>query len=141
MKVVLLKDVKGIGRAHDEVDASDGHALNFLIPKRLAISATVPARKEAGLRRAQAAARGAVRQELVAERLAALAEGALVVKKKANAQGHLYDALDAQELAALATLPEEAVQIERPLKEVGVFEVPVVFGGAFGSFRVAIEAQ
>lgn len=141
MKVVLLKDVKGVGRAHEEVSASDGHALNFLIPGRFAVPATPSARKEAELRRTQATARGAVRHELVAERLAALAENTLVVKKKANEQGHLYDALDAKELAALAALPEEAIAIKKPFKEIGTFEVPVAFAGAFGSFRVAIEAE
>jgi large subunit ribosomal protein L9 len=40
MKVVLTRDVKDTGRAYDVVETSDGHALNFLIPKKMAIPAT-----------------------------------------------------------------------------------------------------
>lgn len=37
MKVVLLKDIKGVGRRFEEKNVSDGYALNFLFPKNLAI--------------------------------------------------------------------------------------------------------
>ena len=40
MKVVLLKDVKGVGKKFEEKNVSDGYAGNFLIPKKLAVAAT-----------------------------------------------------------------------------------------------------
>jgi len=40
MQVILLQDVKGLGKKGDTVNASDGHALNFLIPRKLAAEAT-----------------------------------------------------------------------------------------------------
>jgi len=40
MQVILLQDVKGVGKKGDIVNASDGHALNFLIPRKLASEAT-----------------------------------------------------------------------------------------------------
>jgi large subunit ribosomal protein L9 len=40
MQVILLQDVKGTGKKGDIINASDGHALNFLIPKKLAMEAT-----------------------------------------------------------------------------------------------------
>ena len=141
MKVVLTRDVKGIGRAHETVEAKDGHALNFLIPQKLAVAATPGALKQAEGRRAAVAAKRAVGEKLVVERLAALADGRIVLKKKANEQGHLYDAVDAKELAEAAQLPEDAIRLEKPLKELGTFEVPVAAGETFGQITVAIEAE
>ena len=46
MKVILTRDVKGVGRAHEEIVAADGYALNFLIPKKLAIVATPMVKQE-----------------------------------------------------------------------------------------------
>lgn len=40
MQVILLQDVKGLGKKGDTVNASDGHAANFLIPRKLAAEAT-----------------------------------------------------------------------------------------------------
>jgi len=37
MKVILIKDVKGIGRSNDVVETKDGYALNYLIPKKLSL--------------------------------------------------------------------------------------------------------
>ena len=40
MKVILLKDVKGVGRKFEEKDVADGYAANFLIPRKLAVPFT-----------------------------------------------------------------------------------------------------
>ena len=40
MKVILLEDVKGTGKKGQTIEASDGHARNFLIPRKLAVEAT-----------------------------------------------------------------------------------------------------
>jgi large subunit ribosomal protein L9 len=141
MKVVLLKDIKGTGRAHTAVDVKDGHALNLLIPRGLAVPATTEHLKRAETRAKQADERRAVDAKLIEERLAALADGHLTFTKKANEQGHLYDALDAKEIAEAAQLPEDAIRIERPFKELGAHEVPVAHGETFGKFSIEIVAE
>ncbi|MCL2592307.1 MAG: 50S ribosomal protein L9 [Defluviitaleaceae bacterium] len=40
MKVILLEDIKGVGKKGDIINASDGHARNFLLPRKLAVEAT-----------------------------------------------------------------------------------------------------
>lgn len=141
MKVVLLKDVKDMGRAHTAVDVADGHALNFLIPRKLAVPASPNALKLAETRVKQVKERKELDVLLVEARLTQLAEGKVTVTKKANEQGHLYDGVDAKELAAAADLPEEAIRIERPFKELGTFSVPVALGEDFGAFTVEIVAE
>ena len=141
MKVVLTKDVKDTGRAHEAVEVRDGHALNFLIPKGMAIPATPAALREAALRQKRMAEQKILSAKLVEERLAALSETPVIIRKKANEQGHLYDAVDAKDIAEAATLPVYAIRIEKPFKELGTHDVPVSVGEGFGKFQIAIEAE
>lgn len=141
MKVVLLKDVKGTGRAHAAVDVKDGHALNLLIPRGLAIPASPTALKQAENRAKMVDEQRALSAKLIEERLEALAEGKVIFTKKANEKGHLYDAVDAVEIAAAAALPVDAIHIERPFKELGVHDVPVAYGEQFGKFAIEIVAE
>jgi len=141
MKVVLLKDVKDTGRAGSVVTCSDGHALNFLFPRGLATPATPANLKQAELRARQDKDRKALDAKLIQDRIAALAEERVVIRKKANEKGHLYDAVGAAEIAIATGLPEEAIRLEKPVKELGVIEVPVSAGEAFGTISVTVEAE
>lgn len=147
MKVILTKDVKGVGRAHEQVTLSDGYALNFLIPKKLAVTATPLAVAQAAAHEKRAAERSAISAALVAQNLAALAETRIVVKAKANEKGHLYDAVGEPEIAAAAKeqahidLSEGTIKLEKPIKELGTFDIPVAAGEAFGKFSITVEPE
>lgn len=141
MKVVLLKDVRDMGRAGAALDVADGHALNFLIPRKMAVLATPSALKRAESLAKAAAESRELGAKLVSDRLTALAEERIVIRKKANDQGHLYDGVDAKDIAEAAQLPVEAIHIEKPFKEVGEFEVPVAKGEDFGKISIVIEAE
>lgn len=141
MKVVLLKDVRDMGRAHSVHEVSDGHALNFLLPRKLAVAATPTNMKFAEGKQAQVAEKRSLSAKLVEERIAALADGRVTIVKKANEQGHLYDGVDAAEIAAAAQLPEDVIELHKSLKEVGTHEVPVAVGEIFGKITVEIVAE
>lgn len=141
MKVVLMKDIKGTGKAHTVVDVKDGHALHMLIPKGHAVAATPAAMKQAELRATRAAQKREMDAKLIQERIAALADMKLTFAKKANEKGHLYDAVDAKEIAEKAQLPEDAIRLEKPIKELGTFEVPVAVGEEFGKFSIEVVAE
>lgn len=141
MQVVLTKDVKGTGRANEVVSVKDGFALNFLIARKLAIPASAMALKQAETRKAQAAAKGELDAKLIGERLVSLAETKLEFVKKANEQGHLYDAVDAKEIAEKAGITVDSIRIEKPFKDLGEHEVPVAFGEQFGKLTITISAE
>lgn len=141
MKVILTKDVRDMGRAHSVHEVSDGHALNFLIPRKLAVPATAHNLKRAEGMQAKVVERRELDAKLIAERIAALAEGKVTIAKKANEQGHLYDGVDAAEIAEAAQLPEEAITLEKPIKELGTFEIPVAAGEGFGKITIEIVAE
>ena len=147
MKVILIKDVKGIGRAHEAVEAKDGHALNYLIPKKLAIAATGAAMKEAELRRKQEEDRAKIGSALLTQNISALAETRVTIKVKANEKGHLYDAVGESDIVKAVKdqthidLPEDAIKLEKPIKELGTFDIPVATADTFGKFSITIEAE
>ena len=141
MKVVLIKDVRDMGRAGSIVDVADGHAINFIIPRKLGVPATPTNLKQAELKQKQVSEKKAVDAELIKETLNKLSEGRTVITKKANEKNHLYDAVDAAEIAAATNLPVEAIKLEKPIKEVGEFDVPVAMGENFGTIKVVVEAE
>ncbi len=147
MKVILTKDVKGVGRAHETIVTADGYALNYLIPNKLAVVATAGSTKVAEQRITQATARKELDTKLLAQNIASLAEARIVIKAKANEKGHLYDAVGKEEIAKAAKaearidLPEDAIKLEKPIKELGTFEIPVAAGENFGQFSITIEAE
>lgn len=147
MKVILLKDVKGIGMAHEAAETKDGYALNCLIPKNLAILATPSAIKEAELRRKQRADRTALDAALVAQNIASLASADIVISVKANEKGHLYDAVGEHEIRTAVKeqtridIPENAIKLEKPIKELGVFDIPISTADAFGKFSITIKSE
>ena len=121
------------------------HALTLIAVAALAFAGCN--KKAAETRKAKVSADKEVKIKLLAQNIASLAEARIVIKAKANDQGHLYDGIGEPEIAAAAKeqahidLPEDAISIERPFKEVGTFEVPVSAGEAFGKFSIIIEAE
>lgn len=141
MKVVLLKDIRNMGRAHSVVEVADGHALNYLIPGKFAILATISAVKNAEQKTAVVGEKRSIEGALIKQTIASLAEGKVTIVKKANELGHLYDAVDAKDIALLAGLPADVIVLEKPIKELGIFTVPVSNGESFGSIQIEITAE
>lgn len=68
MKIILLKDVKGLGQRFEEKNAADGYALNYLIPKGLAVVADHAGRAKADQMKKQSEARHASEDREIAEK-------------------------------------------------------------------------
>lgn len=151
MKVILQRDVKGVGAAFEAVTTADGYALNYLIPRKLALPATEQALRDAELRLRQLKQRQELDAKLLAQNIAELANVGIVIKTKANEKGHLYDAVGKKEITLAAKaqvgidLPEDAIKLEKPIKELGTFDIPVSAGSpatsGFGTFSITIETE
>ena len=141
MKVVLLKDVRNMGRAHSVVTVSDGYALNHLIPGKLAVLATTASMKNAAQKESKVVEQRSVETALIKERIFALAEGIVSITRKANELGHLYDAVDAKDIAEATQLPVEVIALEKPIKELGRHEIAISSGESFGKISIDIVAE
>lgn len=131
MKVVLLADVKGLGKKGELCNASDGYARNFLFPKKLAIEADNSALNE--LKNREEAAAHHKREEIkAAKELAAKLEGKTVtVKAKAGSNGRLFGSVTSKEIAAQI---KETLGVEIDRKKMNVADIK-----NFGEYTAEIK--
>lgn len=101
MQVVLLKDVRGVGRKDEVKEVSDGYALNSLIPQGAAVQATKHKLAEVVARHEQQKTELAAKQERLDNALRLLGGRSIVVKAKANQQGHLFKGISVADVAQL----------------------------------------
>ncbi len=134
MKLLLIRDVEGLGKPGDLVNVSPGYARNFLLPRNLAAEPTAQA-----LRRVEAERRRVVREaeklQREGEEVAKTLENCSVnIPARAGEGGHLFGSVGAADIVkALAAdghrVEESWLVLERPIKEVGIYDVPVVVHG------------
>ena len=100
MKVILLQDVKGVGKKDTIVNAADGYARNFLFPQKLAVEATPGAMKGIEKMRKAEADREAERRAQASAVAEKLRGKAINMTAKTGAQGRLYGSITSAEVAA-----------------------------------------
>ena len=128
MKIILLDDVTKVGRRGEVRDVSDGYARNFLIPKRLALSATAGNLKNLEHIKKQQEAK-ADRVKADAESLRARIEAlAYEERRQASEEGKLFGSVTAQDIADfLGTrgikMDRKRITLDEPIKGLGDFSV------------------
>lgn len=146
MKVVLLKDVKNVGKRDDILSVSDGYARNFLFPQKLAVEATPGALKEIERKRAAQDAREA---EWLAEAKAkaeTLRDKVIVLEVKCGEKGRLYGSVTAAEVAdALEKqhgikVDKRKIDIGDPIREVGIRPISVwLYSGVTTPMKLDVQ--
>ena len=134
MKVILQQDVKGQGKKGQLIEASDGYARNFLLPRKLAVPATVDAMNTMRLQEKAKKAEEA-RQKAEAEAVAEKLKSAQVkVSARAGANGKLFGAVTSKEIsdALLAQhgieLAKQKIVMDEPIKAYGSYQLKAKLG-------------
>lgn len=148
MQVILLKDVKGQGKAGQVVKVSDGYARNMLFPRQLAMEATPANMKVLEKRKAQIEAQRAIDKQ-VAEELKAKIESKMVrVVSKAGENGRLFGAITSKDIADaiqkefLVELDKKKIDLDAPIKQVGLSEVTLkLFPGVQAKCKVDVVTE
>lgn len=147
MKVILVKDVKGVGRAGEIKEAKDGYARNFLLVKNLAIAATPAALVEWQKKNEQAVATRQAKIEFLKKQATALADQELVFELKADAErGTIFGSVTANDIKnkiqAGKNLSDLKILLDKPLKTVGEFVVGIDLGeGIKTEIKTVIRPQ
>jgi len=112
MKVILLEDVKGVGKKDQIIDAADGYVRNFLFPKKLALEAN-----KANLATLEKKKKGAEAQRIkdledARAMKAVLEEKTLQISQKTGDGGRLFGSVTNKEVAQIL-LEQEGIDIDR----------------------------
>lgn len=131
MKIILLEDVKTLGKKGDLIEANDSYARNFLLPKKLGLEATPKNLNDLKLQKANSD-RIAQEQLEAAREFAKLLETKTVqLKMKAGEGGKAFGSVSSKEIAVEAKkqhgfeLDKKKIQLPEPIKNFGAYEVAV----------------
>lgn len=148
MKVLLLQDVKGLGKKGDICEVKDGYGKNFLIGKGLADFATNAVINRYKAEQKKAAEMAAEEKALMEMAAKKIGETTLKIIQKVGANGSLYGAVTKEGIAeALGRehrieIDKKTIELKNPIKSTGVYEVDIKLGhGIHATLKVDVEAQ
>lgn len=131
MKIILLQDEKKLGKKGDIIEASEGYARNYILPKKIGVEATSKNMNDLKLQKANEEKKA---QELLdaAKKLAEeLAQKQVVVKIKAGEGGRAFGSVSTKEIAVACKeqhnldVDKKKIQLPESLKNFGAYEVAV----------------
>ena len=131
MKVILLEDVKTLGKKGDIVNVSDGYARNMILPKKLGVEATPKNLNDLKLQKANE--EKVAQENLEAAKAFAedLKDKKVVLALKVGEGGRLFGSVSSKEISEAAAsqlgldIDKKKLQLASPIKTLGVTEVPV----------------
>jgi large subunit ribosomal protein L9 len=130
MEVILREDIEKLGNRGEVVKVAAGYARNYLLPKKLAVTATGSNKKIVEQER-QAHLRKEAKLKTEAEDLSKLLDGVSVtIAQKAGENEQLFGSVTAKDITnALAgknfTIDRHKIHLDEPIKQLGEFKVPV----------------
>ncbi len=131
MKVILLEDVKSLGKKGEVVNVSDGYARNFIFKKNLGLEATPKALNDLKLQKQndeKIAAENLEKAKALADELSGKS---VTLSIKAGSDGRAFGSVSTKEISAAAKeqlgydLDKKKMHLSEPIKSVGSFTVPV----------------
>lgn len=131
MKIILLEDVKSLGKKGEIVNVSDGYARNAILPKKLGVEATSKNLNDLKLQNQHADKVAAENLQHARELAKEIEEKKVIVKIKTGEGGRIFGSVSTKEIAQAAKeqtgldLDKKKMQLPESIKALGVYEVPV----------------
>lgn len=134
MKILLRHNVDKVGKRGEVVSVKAGYARNFLIPRGLAAEATAGGIKQFEFERKRLEREEAEYLASLKDVMDKLAAFSLTIEMNANEEGHLYGAVTPALVSRMLNqagfdLESRQVRIDEPIKELGIYQVPIAFEG------------
>ncbi len=131
MKVILLEDVKSLGKKGEIVNVSDGYARNFVLPKKLGVEANSANMNDLKLQKANADKVAQAQLEAAQALAKELETKEVVLKMKSGEGGRAFGSVSSKEIATAAKsqcgleLDKKKIQLPEAIKALGAYKVSV----------------
>lgn len=144
MKIIFLKDVPRVGKKYETKEVADGYG-RHLIMQKIAEPATKEVVARIQNKMTTDAKTKKVHAELLTKNLEAISGTGITIRGKANEKGSLFasihkeEVLDELKRSANIDMNPDYVILVRPIKEVGIYEIPVMIEKNRVTFKVTVE--
>ncbi len=147
-QAILLQDVEDLGSRGESVDVSPGYLRNYLLPRKLAQTATKASLEEADRRREAAERAERESAERAQETAALLSKTVLTIHHRAGEDGKLFGSVTSKEIAdgirdaRDLKIDRRKIKLEEPIHEIGTYMVEIELpGGATASVKTIVAEQ
>ncbi len=147
MKVILKDNIKGVGKKNEVINASDGYARNFLLPRNLAVEAT-PENMQKLNSQNQAKQYRKDQEKEEAQAIAKKLESITVeIKVQAGENGKIFGSVSSKEVSESLEkqykiiIDKKKIEIKEPIKVLGTRTVEArLFEGVIGKIKINVVA-
>jgi large subunit ribosomal protein L9 len=138
MKIILLQDLKTLGKAGDVKDVAEGYARNFLFPKKIAELATEKAIQENDLKKGQEKKEEESKLESL-RNLAAKLQNKKIVLRSKEKNGKLFGSISAKDIASALkkenlAIPQTYIIMNEAIKNVGEYKIEIALNPEIKTF-------
>lgn len=146
MKVILLEDVKSLGKKGEVVNVNDGYARNFVLPKKLGVEATGKNMNDLKLQKANEEKVAKEHLEAAQAFAKEMENDHVVVSIKAGEGGRTFGSVSSKEIATAykeqcgKEIDKKKIILPEPIKSFGVYEVAVkLHPKVIGTLKVKVQ--
>lgn len=147
MKVILTQDIKGVGKKDDIINANDGYARNFLLPKKLAVEANTQNMSLLQGRKDSASFKKEQEKEKAINLQEKISKIKLTIKVKAGENGKIFGSITSKEIATELKnqhnidIDKKKILLKDSIKDLGAFNVQIkLYESVIGSLKIEIIA-
>ena len=148
MKVILMDNIKGVGKKDEVINASDGYARNYLLPKKLAVEANAENMSKLNNKKEANNYKKDLEKQ-AAEEVAKKLKGILLkIKVKAGENGKIFGGVTAKEISDnlksqyQIEVDKKKIELKEQIKTLGSFSVTIrLYEGVTGTLKMEVLAQ
>ena len=148
MKVILLENVKGVGKKDEIINANDGYARNFLFPKNLAIEANSTNLSKLKSKQDSASFKKSEEKKNAEEMKEKISKILLKINVKAGENGKIFGGVTAKEISEQLkkqynyNIDKKKIDVKETIKTIGIFTIDLkLFEGVVGKLKIHIIGE